>query len=260
MATDLRDLVVLVTGASGSIGTALRRQLSASGARPVGLDLRAAEGVLACDITDEDQVRTTVGQVVADHGRLDVLVNNAGISAIGTIDDHDLATHRQVMEVNHLGALACTLAALPALRASGGQVVTLGSVAGFAPVVGRPAYVAAKHAVTGLMEALRPELAADGVAVTMVHPTFVTAELVTAEGSGTRSTTGAQVTPDDVAAAVVDAIRHRRDRALVGRTAHLAWQASRLAPRTYARLMTRRLSTPHTSASPPTPPPPGATG
>lgn len=73
-------------------------------------------------------------------------------------------------------------------------MVTLGSVAGFAPVVGRPAYVAAKHAVVGLMEALRPELAADGVAVTVVHPTFVTSPLVTAPSTTatTSSTTAAE--------------------------------------------------------------------
>jgi NAD(P)-dependent dehydrogenase (short-subunit alcohol dehydrogenase family) len=239
----LRDAVVLVTGAAGSIGTALRRLLAAEGAVVVGLDMTAdpAAGIVACDITDEARVRAAIEQVVAEYGRLDVLVNNAGISAIGAVDDHDVATHRTVMEVNYLGALACTLAALPHLRASRGSVVTLGSVAGFAPVVGRPAYVAAKHAVTGLMEALRPELAADGVHVGLVHPTFVTTRLATAEGSQQRSETGAQVTPEDVAAAVVDVLRRRRDRALVGRTAYLAWHASRLAPRTYTRLMTRRL-------------------
>ena len=239
----LRDAVVLVTGAAGSIGTALRRLLAAEGAVVVGLDMTAdpAAGIVACDITDEARGRAAIEQVVAEYGRLDVLVNNAGISAIGAVDDHDVATHRTVMEVNYLGALACTLAALPHLRASRGSVVTLGSVAGFAPVVGRPAYVAAKHAVTGLMEALRPELAADGVHVGLVHPTFVTTRLATAEGSQQRSETGAQVTPEDVAAAVVDVLRRRRDRALVGRTAYLAWHASRLAPRTYTRLMTRRL-------------------
>lgn len=239
----LRDAVVLVTGAAGSIGSALRRGLAGEGAVVIGLDLTAdpGAGILACDITDEVQVRAVVDRVIAEHGRLDVLVNNAGISAIGAIDDHGVDTHRAVLEVNYLGVLSCTLAALPHLRASRGSVVTLGSVAGFAPVVGRPAYVAAKHAVTGLMEALRPELAPAGVHVGMVHPTFVTTRLGTAEGSPVRSETGTQVTPEDVAAAVVDVLRHRRDRALVGRTAYLAWHASRLAPRTYARLMTRRL-------------------
>lgn len=239
----LRDAVVIVTGAAGSIGSALRRLLTAGGAVVVGLDVAGdpQAGILACDITDETQVRAAVDQVIVEHGRLDVLVNNAGISAIGAVDDHGVETHRRVMDVNYLGALACTLAALPHLRASRGSIVTLGSVAGFAPVVGRPAYVAAKHAVTGLMEALRPELAADGIHVGMVHPTFVTTALGTADGSQQRSTTGAQVTPEDVAAAVIDVVSHRRDRALVGRTAYLAWHASRLAPRTYTRLMTRRL-------------------
>lgn len=240
--------LALVTGASSGIGAATARALAAAGHEVVCAARRtdriadlAAEidgRAVTCDVTDADSVAALAAEV---GDRLDVLVNNAGISAIGAIDDHDLATHRKVLEVNHLGALACTLAALPALRASRGQIVTLGSVAAFAPVIGRPAYVAAKHAVTGLMEALRPELAADGVAVTMVHPTFVTAQLVTAEGSRERSTTGAQVTPEDVATAIVEAIVHRRDRALVGRTAYLAWHVNRLAPRTYAALMTRRL-------------------
>lgn len=240
---DLHDRVVLVTGAAGSIGSALRRLLADEGAVVIGLDIAADQdaGIRACDVTDEAQVRSAVAQLVAEHGRLDVLVNSAGILAIGAVDDHDVSTHRTVLEVNYLGALACTLAALPHLRDSRGSVVTLGSVAGFAPVVGRPAYVAAKHAVTGLMEALRPELAPDGVHVAMVHPTFVTTRLATADGSQQRSETGVQVTPEDVAAAVVDVVRHRRDRALVGRTAYLAWHASRLAPATYARLMTRRL-------------------
>lgn len=240
---DLRGAVVLVTGAAGSIGTALRRLLAMQGAVVVGLDLvaDAGAGILACDITDEAQVRAAVEQVAAEHGRLDVLVNNAGITATGGVDDHGLGTHRRVMEVNHLGALACTLAALPHLRTSRGSVVTIGSVAGFAPVVGRPAYVAAKHAVTGLMEALRPELAAEGVHVGLVHPTFVTTTVGAADGSSQRSSTGAQVTPEQVAAVVIDVVRRRRERVLVGRTAYLAWHASRLAPHAYARIMTDRL-------------------
>ena len=101
---------MLVTGAAGSIGTALRRLLAAEGAVVVGLDMTAdpAAGIVACDITDEARVRAAIEQVVAEYGRLDVLVNNAGISAIGAVDDHDVATHRTVMEVNYLGALACT--------------------------------------------------------------------------------------------------------------------------------------------------------
>ncbi|MEW2621055.1 SDR family NAD(P)-dependent oxidoreductase [Streptomyces sp. NPDC048106] len=80
---------------------------------------------------------------------IDVLVNNAGLSAIGGLMDHELAAYRGGDEVNYLGAPACTLAALPALARARGRIVVMSPVAGFAPVLGRPAYVGAKHAVTG---------------------------------------------------------------------------------------------------------------
>ncbi len=119
----------------------------------------------------------------------------------------------------------------------------LSSVAGFAPVLGRPAYVASKHALTGTFEALRPELAADGIGVTMVHPTFVANELADASGGGgQRTTTGGLVTPEDVADAIADAVDGGRERVLPGRTAWLAWHVHRLAPGLYQRLMTRRLT------------------
>ncbi len=242
--------VAVVTGAAGSIGQRLLARLAEAGHAVVGLDLPDAvppgdERFLACDITDAEAVRRAFATVLERHGRLDLLVNNAGISAIGRFGDHDVATHRRLLEVNHLGAVACTQAALPALRRSRGRVVVIGSVAGFAPVLGRPAYVAAKHAVTGLFEALRPELAEDGVGVTVVHPTFVTGgmgeDAPRAHGVE-RSTTGPEITPDDVARAVVAGVQRGEDRVLVGRTARLAWHAHRLAPATYVRLMTRRLA------------------
>lgn len=236
--------VALVTGAAGQIGTRLVARFEQAGYAVVGLDLRGADGILACDITDAAAVGDAVAEVVARHGRLDVLVHNAGLSAIGRFDDHDVDTHATVMAVNYLGPVALTQAALPALRESRGRVVVIGSVAGFAPVLGRPAYVGSKHAVTGLFEALRPELARDGVGITLVHPTFVTGGMGEAahraEGRE-RATTGATITADDVAEAVVEAVASGRDRVLVGRTARLSWHIHRLAPRLYVRLMTRRL-------------------
>jgi short-subunit dehydrogenase len=237
-------LVALVTGAAGQIGTRLVAGFEGAGYVVAGVDVAAGEGILACDITDPEAVRDAVERVLAAHGRLDVLVHNAGVSAIGAFEDHDVHTHARVMAVNYLGPVALTQAALPALRESGGRVVVIGSVAGFAPVLGRPAYVGAKHAVTGLFEALRPELARDGVGVTLVHPTFVTGGMGEAadraEGRR-RSTTGAEITADDVARAVVEAVAAGRDLVLVGRTARLSWHIRRLAPRLYVRLMTRRL-------------------
>ncbi|GAA1909657.1 hypothetical protein GCM10009716_19420 [Streptomyces sodiiphilus] len=240
--------VVVVTGAAGGIGAALMRRFADSGRTVAGLDLPGAcppgdDRITGCDITDEEQVREAFARVLAEHGRIDVLVNNAGISAIGGLLDHDAATYRRVMDVNYFGALLCTRAALEALTRSRGRIVVLSSVAGFAPVLGRPAYVGAKHAVTGLFTALRPELAPRGVSVTMVHPTFVTggmSEAPRAEGI-VRTTTGPEITADEVAGRIVKAVDTGQDLVLPGRTARLAWWAHRLTPRGYTRLMTRRL-------------------
>ena len=242
--------VAVITGAAGSIGSCLLRHFSEAGYVTIGLDLGAVcpsddTRFVACDITDVEAVARAFAEIDERLGRIDVLVNNAGISAIGAFDDHDVATHERVMAVNYLGAVACTQAALPALRASRGHVATISSVAGFAPVLGRPAYVAAKHAVTGLFEALRPELAGDGVGVTLVHPTFVTGgmgEAAARRGDTQRRTAGAEITPDDVARATLRGVQEQQDRVLVGRVATLSWHLRRLAPATYVRLMTRRLS------------------
>lgn len=245
MASTLRGAVVVVTGAAGQIGRCLVAALERAGATVVGLDLERSCPVgdaryIACDITDENGVRATIDRV----GRIDVLIHCAGLSAIGAFEDHDLATHRRVMEVTHLGAVCVTLAALPALRAASGRIVVVGSVAGFAPVLGRPPYVAAKHAVTGLFTALRPELKPFGIRVTLVHPTFVTGGMAEASDrvpGRERATTGAELTPAHVADAIVAGIERGRDLVLIGRTARLSWHINRLAPGLYARLMTRRL-------------------
>jgi NAD(P)-dependent dehydrogenase (short-subunit alcohol dehydrogenase family) len=241
--------VVVVTGAAGNIGSRLMQRFEDAGYRAIGLDLPAAcppgdDRYVGCDITDEAGVRAAFAEIVGRTGRIDVLVNNAGISAIGRFEDHDVATHRRVMEVNYLGSVACTQAALPALRRTGGRVVVVGSVTGFAPVLGRPPYVAAKHAVTGLFTALRPELARSGVAVTLVHPTFVAGgmgEAAARKEGIQRRTTGEEITADDVARAVVAGVANDEDQVLVGRTARLSWHLNRLAPGIYVRMMTRRL-------------------
>jgi NAD(P)-dependent dehydrogenase (short-subunit alcohol dehydrogenase family) len=243
--------VALVTGAAGEIGRALLAGLAEAGWRTVATDLAvpdeppAADLWCAADVTVGGAMDDVVATAVSLLGRIDLVVVNAGITALGTFDDTSDDAFRRVMDVNLHGAVGTLRAALPELRRRRGRVVVLSSVAGFAPVVGRPAYVASKHAVTGLFASLRPELARDGVGVTLVHPTFLatTPAEVAAAGGGAagRSTTGGTVTADDVARAVVAAVDRGRDRVLVGRTATLAWWVHRLAPGLYERLMVRRL-------------------
>lgn len=247
--------VAAVTGGRGAIGRALDERLTADGWTVVALDLAPTRPDdeatrrrwVAMDTTDEASVAAGFDEVVERFGRLDLLVVAAGVTALGSFDETTPEAFRRCMDVNFHGAVACLRAALPALRAAGGDVVVLSSVAGFAPVVGRPAYVASKHALTGFFAAVRPELARDGIGVVLVHPTFVANELTDANAAASvagraRRTTGALVTPADVAEQVARAVADGRRRVLPGRTAWLAYHVHRLAPRLYERLMTRRLT------------------
>lgn len=251
--------VVLITGAAGAIGTALVKAFAAAGYRIIGSDLASepARELAAdvdlwtpADVTDAEQMRLVVEQSVTRLGRLDVLVVNAGVTALGSFADTSDDTFVRVMKVNLHGAIYSARAALPALRRSRGRIVVLSSVAGFAPVAGRPAYSASKHAVTGLFESIRHELAADGVGLTMVYPSFLRTSPTDLNDAGshaqpaTRHTTGSLLDADSVARRIVDAVRDGRDRIRPGRVAQLAYLTHRLSPGLYARLMVRRLSAP----------------
>ena len=130
------------------------------------------------DVTDEASIRACVHGVVADHGRLDALVNNAGSGHVGTIEKVSLDEVRRVMEVNFFGVVAMTKAAMPHLRSSGGRLITISSVGG---AVGQPfneAYCAAKFAVEGCMEGLAPVASTVGVTVAIIEPGPVTSQFV----------------------------------------------------------------------------------
>lgn len=247
--------VVLVTGAAGAIGAALLRRFAAVGARTVGTDLaddvpaRLAEAVdLWCraDVTVAADMESAVAAAVDAFGRLDVVVANAGITALGRLEDTSDEVFERVVDVNLHGAVRTLRPALPHLRASGGRVVVMSSVAGFAPVLGRPAYVASKHAVAGLFESLRHELAPDGVGVTVVYPSFLSTSPADTNAAAPTDTSGRTVTgglidADDVARAVVRAVRRGDDRVHPGRISQLARVLYRVSPAAYAWQMRRRL-------------------
>ncbi|RSM49530.1 SDR family NAD(P)-dependent oxidoreductase [Amycolatopsis balhimycina DSM 5908] len=187
------DRVALITGTSTGIGLATAVQAARAGFRTVAtlrnparadrLRKAAADAgveldIRPLDVTDATSVRTAFEGVLADYGRLDVLVNNAGAGHIGTIEQEPVSAVRETMEVNFFGVVEATKAALPALRASSGRLITVSSVGG---VIGQPfneAYCAAKFAVEGMMEALAPVAAAQGVTVCVVEPGAVATEFV----------------------------------------------------------------------------------
>ena len=185
--------VLLISGTSSGIGLATAVAAGVAGYRAVAtlrnpdgagaLTAAAAEAgveldIRTLDVTDAAGVRACIDGVVADHGSLDALVNNAGAGYVGTIEQVSMEDMRKVMEVNYFGVVAMTKAAMPHLRASGGRVVTVSSVGG---AVGQPfneAYCAAKFAVEGFLESLAPVAATVGVGVSIVEPGPVTTEFV----------------------------------------------------------------------------------
>ncbi|MEU6404967.1 SDR family NAD(P)-dependent oxidoreductase [Streptomyces sp. NPDC046985] len=191
----MTDKTVLITGTSSGIGLETALGAARAGWRVVATmrdvgkagalnEAAAAAGVAErievrrLDVTEPASAQECVSAVVADHGALHAVINNAGSGHVGTLEADGVEVARRVMEVNFFGVLNTTAAALPHLRAAGGRVIAVSSVGG---VVGQPfneAYCAAKFAVEGYFEALAPVAATVGVGVTLVEPGAVASEFV----------------------------------------------------------------------------------
>ena len=176
MSGELDGLVALVTGGASGIGAAIAARLQADGARVAVLDLNpdgAAEGQLPvpCDVSDDASVRAAVDTVVEQLGGLDLVVNNAGIGAAGTVADNPDEEWHRVFDVNVLGMVRVTRAALPHLRRSSAPaVVNTSSVAATAGLPQRAAYSASKGAVAALTRAMAADHVAEGIRVNSVSP------------------------------------------------------------------------------------------
>lgn len=173
----MNGLVAVVTGGGSGIGRACADAFLAAGARVAVLDLDPgtwdkpeAAGVRA-DVTDQASLDTAMETVSAAFGRIDVLVNNAGISAVGTIEDNSDDEWHRVLDVNVLGMVRTTRAALPYLRAStNGAIVNISSIAASAGLANRALYSASKGAVHALTLAMAADLVPDRIRVNCVAP------------------------------------------------------------------------------------------
>ncbi len=184
-----RDNVVVLTGASSGIGREMALELASQGAwlalaarRCQPLEQLAEEcrarGArampLATDVTSEDQCRALIERTVGEYGRIDTLINNAGITMWARFDAMTtLAPFEQILRVNYLGSVYCTYHALPHLKKSRGRIVGVASLTAKTGVPTRSGYAASKHAMAGFFDSLRIELQACGVTVTMAYPDFV---------------------------------------------------------------------------------------
>jgi NAD(P)-dependent dehydrogenase (short-subunit alcohol dehydrogenase family) len=178
-----QDRCALVTGASSGIGEAIARRLASDGLRVFGASRKGLDSAgaglesVVLDVTDDDSVRAAIDVVVGKAGRLDVVVNNAGATLVGALEETSTQEARWLIETNLVGVHRVTRAALPHLRASRGHAVMMGSVAGFLAKPAEGFYSATKHALEGYADVLRMEVAPFGVRVALVEPGFVRTNL-----------------------------------------------------------------------------------
>ena len=184
MGERLRDRVIIVTGGRLGIGQAFAKGLAAQGAAVVVADLEPATETVAaieraggratsllCDVGDEGQVAGVVEAVLDAYGRIDGLVNNAGIYPLGTLEQTSLELWERVQRVNVTGSFLCARAVLPTMRAQGsGKIVNISSGTFWMGAPGLAAYVASKGAVVGLTRALSKEVGAAGIQVNAIAP------------------------------------------------------------------------------------------
>ncbi len=227
------DKVIIITGASDGIGAELARQLARdkptlvlAARRQDALQtvagqcaaLGATPLIVPTDVSIEADCRALIAATVEKFGRIDALVNNAGVSMHANFDEiADTDVYEKLMRINLMGSVWPTHAALPHLKASKGLVVAVASLAGLVGVPGRTTYCATKFAQTGFFEALRVELQPQGVDVTIVYPGVVATEIRrngwNADGkkAGTSGLSEAKaMSVEECAGLIVSAMRSRK--------------------------------------------------
>lgn len=263
MRYDLAGRTVVLTGAASGIGAALANTLAARGCRLVLIDrdrtmlelvaaplLHAISSLHAVDVTDRPAVAALPARILGgdDKPHVDILINNAGIAAMGRFDQLSLDEFDMVMAVNFGGVLAMTKAFLPHL-APDARIANLSSLFGLIAPPGQLPYVTSKFAVRGFTEALRHELADTGIKVTSVHPGGIrtaiarNAKIASAIApDSAQAATAAfgkflRMRPDRAAALIVRAIEKGKPRLLIGSDAIFGDLLARAAPGRYGHIL-----------------------
>jgi len=187
-----KNKVVVITGASSGIGSACALQCAKEGAHVViaarsndKLEHTANEIVskgghvliVNADVSSEDECKNIINKTIDKFGKIDILINNAGISMRAMFEDVQPAVIKKLMDINFYGMLYCTKYALPHILKEGGSIVGVSSLAGIAPLPGRTGYSASKHAMNGFLRTLRVEHLKDNLHVLIVHPGFTSSNI-----------------------------------------------------------------------------------
>jgi NAD(P)-dependent dehydrogenase (short-subunit alcohol dehydrogenase family) len=264
--------VAVVTGAASGIGRALAQQLSRAGSALAIADvdekgLAETEALLSgkgqvsahvLDVSDEEGVRSFAEDVAARHGRVTLLINNAGVALIGTFEEVSLDDFRWLMNINFWGVVYGVKYFLPVLKKQPrAQIVNLSSVFGIVAPVGQSAYSASKFAVRGFTEAVRHELEDTSVFISCVHPGGIHTPIARharlgANASQTKKAEAVayfdKVTPTSPEAAadrILKGVEKREPRILIGKDARQIDIVQRLRPATYWKIMAKRAQVPN---------------
>ena len=255
--------VVLITGAASGLGWALSQRYYAKGYTLVMVDIQAqllAERAasfaddqrvlcITADITNPAAITDTVQAVEKRFARLDVLINNAGITHRSLVEKTDPDVFRKVMAVDYQGPVELTLASLPLLKASQGQIINVSSMAGWMPVLGRAGYCAAKSALHQFFEVMRCEVRQYGVKILMVYPSFLDTPIESnalghdgQKATHARSTIGGMGSADDVADAIVTAHIKNKARLFPDKFTWFASVLYKLMPSVFLRAMSKKFA------------------
>ncbi len=268
----LRGGVAVVTGAGSGIGCALAQQLSAAGSALAIADIDekgladtaaslkgkdAAVSTHMLDVSDEAAVKAFAEDVAARHGRVTLLINNAGVALLGTFEELSLDDWRWLMGINFWGVVYGVKYFLPILKKQPrAQIVNISSIFGIVAPVGQSAYCASKFAVRGFTEVLRHELEGTPVFVSCVHPGGIRTPIAKRARLGAMTSPGAReeavarferltpTSPEEAAKRIMDGVEKREPRILIGRDARQIDMLQRLRPATYWKTLSKRVLEP----------------
>ncbi len=229
---NFKDYVILITGASRGIGRSLAIDCARRGATVIGCarsqehlkevlkelkPISPKSAVILCDVADRRQVQTMIGKILTDFGRIDILINNAGMGLRQPFGETPLQTIEEIMSTNYFGAVYCIHAALPSMVARGsGHIVNVSSVAGIIGTLNMAGYCASKFAMNGLSESLYHELKPLGISVSVVCPGPVKTEFNRSFAQVPPISPASLIIPAEaVAKAIIKAIEKRRFEAVL---------------------------------------------